>query len=234
MKETILAFIASIISLFFPNKQITPISSPPSPIPTIINQQGQPNYHLIETAFIPQAPEKNWDQPWQDACEESALLTIYYYYQSKNPSINEIKEDILKMIDYQKENNMEKDINLFQLQEISQKHLSLESQIIENPNIDDIKDQILLDRPILVPTSGKKLFQENKYFKNGGPYYHNIVILGYNDENKKFIVHDVGTQFGAYFQYSYELLLDAIHDFPSSLKKEDIHQGDKRILVLLK
>ena len=234
MKETILAFIASIFFFFFPGQKPVPSISPPAPIPTVINQQGQPSYHLIETAFISQAPEKKWAQPWQDSCEESALLTIYYYYQDKNPSIEETKEDILKMIDYQKENGFDKDINIFQLQQISQDYLNFDSQIIEDPSLSEIKEQLLLNRPVLVPTSGKKLFKENKHFNNQGPYYHNIVILGYDDDNEKFIVHDVGTQFGAYFQYSYNLLLDAIHDFPISLKKEDINQGEKRVLVLLK
>ncbi|MFA4827257.1 MAG: hypothetical protein WC596_03350, partial [Candidatus Shapirobacteria bacterium] len=71
-----------------------------------------------------------------------------------------------------------------------------------------------------------------KHFKSGGPYYHNLTILGYDDTKQKFIVHDVGTQFGAYFQYSYDLLMESIHDFPLSGKKEDILIGAKKILIL--
>ncbi len=234
MKETILALIASVISFFFPNRSPTPNITPPTPIPTVINQQGQPNYHLIETSFIPQAPEKKWDQPWQDACEESALLTLYYHYQDQDPSLEQVKQDILDMVNYQAKNEMSKDVNLEQMKQISQDYLNIQAKIIDNPSLEDLKEQLLLNRPILVPTAGKKLFKENKHFNNGGPYYHNIVILGYNDDQQKFIVHDVGTQFGAYFKYSYKLLLDAIHDFPPSLNKEDINQGQKKVLVLLK
>ncbi|KKQ68181.1 MAG: hypothetical protein US90_C0026G0005 [Candidatus Shapirobacteria bacterium GW2011_GWE2_38_30] len=50
----------------------------------------------------------------------------------------------------------------------------------------------------------------------------------------KFIVHDVGTQFGAYFHYSYDLLIESIHDFPSSGVKEDINSGIKQVLILIK
>ena len=52
-----------------------------APKPTKILSSGYPDKHLIKTIFVPQAPEKNWDQPWQDACEEAALLTVHYYYQ---------------------------------------------------------------------------------------------------------------------------------------------------------
>ena len=56
------------------------------------------------------------------------------------------------------------------------------------------------------------------------PDYHNIVILGYDHNKKQFIVHDVGTQFGAYFKYSYKVLLESLADF----------QGPPRVLLLLK
>jgi hypothetical protein len=93
---------------------------------------------------------------------------------------------------------------------------------------------IAKDIPVIVPANGKTLFKENKHFKSGGPWYHNLIILGYDDTKKQFIVHDVGTQFGAYFRYSYQLLMDSIHDFPPSHKKEDIDMGVPRVLVLLK
>ena len=76
--------------------------------------------------------------------------------------------------------------------------------------------------------------KENNHFKSGGPWYHNLVILGYDDDKKQFTVHDVGTQFGAYFRYSYDTLMKSIHDFPLSLKKEDINQGIPRALILIK
>jgi len=60
------------------------------------------------------------------------------------------------------------------------------------------------------------------------------VVLGYDDDHQQFIVHDVGTQFGAYYRYSYNLLLNSIHDFPATRKKEDIASGAKNVLILLK
>lgn len=205
-----------------------------APKPTKILSSGLPNKHLIKTIFVPQAPEKNWDQPWQDACEEAAILTVHYFYQQSTPNNQAIKDDILKMIDFENKQSFGHDMNLNQMEFLAQKYLGYTSKIIENPTIEDIKEYIAKDIPVIVPASGKILYQENKHFKSGGPYYHNLTILGYDDDQKKFIVHDVGTQFGPYFKYSYSLLMESIHDFPTSNNKQDINTGDKKILILLK
>jgi len=205
-----------------------------APKPTKILSDGLPNKHLIKTSFVPQAPEKNWDQPWQDACEEAALLTVHYYYQQLSPDNETIKDDILKMIVFENQQLFKYDMNLQEMELVSQKYLGYSTKIINNPTISDIKEFIAKDIPVVIPASGKILYQENKHFKQQGPYYHNLTILGYDDNQQKFIVHDVGTQFGAYFKYSYSLLLESIHDFPFSRVKQDISTGDKKVLILLK
>jgi hypothetical protein len=205
-----------------------------APQPTRILSDGFPNKYLIKTSFVPQSPEKNWDQPWQDACEEAALLTVDYFYKNISPDIQQIKNDLLKMFDFENQQSFSHDMNLNQMAIVSEKYLGYSTKIITNPTIEEIKKYISQDIPVIVPANGKTLYQENKHFKSGGPYYHNLTILGYDDDKKQFIVHDVGTQFGAYFKYSYSLLIESIHDFPLSNKKEDINSGDKKILILLK
>lgn len=205
-----------------------------APQPTVITKNGLPNTHLIKTAFIQQAPEKNWDLPWQDTCEEGALLTVSYYYLHQTPSLSEQKAAILTMLDYENSQNFPIDINLSQMALVAANYLHFTPQIIDHPTIDQIKQSIAAGVPVIVPANGKILFAENAHFKSGGPWYHNIVVLGYDDISQLFTVHDVGTQFGAYFHYSYKLLMSAIHDFPPSLNKEDINSGTPRVLILLK
>lgn len=204
------------------------------PEPTKILENGLPDKYLIKTAFIQQAPEHNWSQPWQDACEEAALLTVDYYYKNQNPSVVQTKNAILNMISFEDKQNWGIDINVSQMSIIASDYLSYKTKTIDNPTIEDIKRYVTQNIPVIVPANGKVLFQENHFFSNGGPLYHNVVVLGYDDNKKQFIVHDVGTQHGAYFHYSYGLLMDSIHDFPNSGRLEDINNGAKRILVLLK
>lgn len=200
-----------------------------SPIPTKI-----PDKHLIKTTFVPQAPEQNWDQPWQDACEEAALLTVVYYYQNQQPNLDTIKSDLEKIFVFEKSKGWSHDVNLDQMAIIASELFSFKSEIIVQPTLDQIKEKIAQNIPVIVPANGKTLFKENRNFTHGGPYYHNLTILGYDDFRHKFTVHDVGTRKGAYFQYTYQLLFDSVHDFPISGKKEDIDSGPKNVLVLLK
>ena len=204
------------------------------PAPTIIQENGLPDIHLIKTTFVPQAPEKNWDQPWQDACEEAALLTVNYFYQDQKPNINTIVSDLNSIFTLESQLGFSHDVSISQMATMSAKLWEYDSEIIENPTIDDLKKYIARDIPIIITGNGKTLFTENTHFKDGGPWYHSLVILGYDDNKEQFTVHDVGTQFGAYFRYSYSVLMDSIHDFPPSLKKEDINQGVPRVLVLIK
>ncbi|MBI2465003.1 C39 family peptidase [Candidatus Shapirobacteria bacterium] len=205
-----------------------------APVPTIILESGLPNKHLIKTSFIPQAPEKNWHQPWQDACEEASLLTLKYYYSGKTPDVATMVADYQLLFSFESDNKFKHDINIDNMSTISSQYLGLTPNILENPTIKDIKKELSLDHPVIITANGKTLYKENKNFRSGGPWYHSLVVLGYDDNSQKFIVHDVGTQHGAYFKYSYNLLLDSVHDFPVSGKKEEIDTGAKRILVLLK
>jgi len=206
-----------------------------APEPTKMLETGLPNTHKISAPFIQQAPEKNWDEPWQDACEEASLLTVDFYYKNiKSVTVEENRDAILKMIEFENTQSFTSDMTVHQMAIVGQKYLGYQTKIIENPTIKDIKEYLAKDIPIIVPASGKILFKENTHFNSGGPYYHNIVILGYDDNKQQFIVHDVGTKAGSYYHYSYSLLMDSIHDFPISNKKEDINNGQKRILVLLK
>jgi len=206
-----------------------------APEPTKILESGLPNKYLIEAAFVQQAPEKNWDQPWQDACEEASLVTVDYFYKNiKSITTTENRDAILKMIEFENQQGFTHDINIEQMNLVAQKYLGYQTKIIENPTIEDLKKYLVQNIPIVVTANGKTLYEENKHFNSGGPYYHSLVILGYDDNKKQFIVHDVGTKAGAYFKYSYILLMESIHDFPQSGKKEDIDNGPKRVLILLK
>jgi len=205
------------------------------PEQTKILESGLPNKHLIEMVFVQQAPEKNWDQPWQDACEEASLITVDYFYKNiKSITITENRDAILKMIEFENQQGFTHDINIEQMSLVAQKYLDYQTKIIDNPSVEDIQKYLVQNIPVIVTANGKTLYKENKHFNSGGPYYHSLVILGYDDNKKQFITHDVGTKSGAYFKYSYNLLMESIHDFPSSGKKEDIDNGQKRVLILLK
>lgn len=190
------------------------------PKPTKILESGIPDYFLNKTAFIPQAPEKNWAEPWQDACEEAAILTVKYFFENTTPDTKTLLADYQQILSQSSDNS----INVSTMAKIANDLYGYQSKIIDSPDTDIIEKYLSQGNILIAPTNGKILFKENKYFKNGGPLYHDIVILGYDHAKKQFIVHDVGTQYGAYFKYSYTVLMESLHDY----------QGPPRLLLLLK
>jgi hypothetical protein len=184
----------------------------------------------LDVPFVPQAPEKNWDQPWQDACEEAAILMMDAYYKDYKVSVLRAKEDILKMVAWQEsvDRNWGRSIEMEKIQKIFTDYLTgytaSKLHVIENPTIDQIKKYLANGQPVYVVADGKIL--PNPHFQNGGPEYHALVIRGYTKDS--FITNDPGTQFGQNFKYKYNDLMNAIHDWNVG----DVIGGRRVVLVI--
>ena len=164
----------------------------------------------LAVPFTSQAPEKNWDQPWQDACEEAALLMLDAYYKGYNiTSVSFAKDELLKLVAYQDEKGWGGSIPARRVASVSDSELSLGLDIVYNPTIEQIKEYISQGHPVLALANGKML--PNPYFSNGGPEYHALIIKGFTDTH--FITNDPGTQHGAEFLYTYNDLLNALADW---------------------
>ena len=77
-----------------------------------------------------------------------------------------------------------------------------------------------------VPVAGREL--GNPYFSGGGPWYHMLVITGY--DGNRFITNDPGTKRGEDYKYSADVLIEAIHDWTGS--KDTITSGAKTAVVI--
>src|SRR3989344_756084 len=136
--------------------------------------------------FTSQAPLKDWNQPWQDACEEAVVLMFDAYYKEYNLSPLFARDEIIKMVDWEQKKDWGVSIEIEKIK-----------RIIASGNI------------VLTVADGKVL--PNPNFRNGGPEYHALIIRGYTD--KTFITNDPGTQFGNNFEYNYDDLMNAIRDW---------------------
>ncbi|MBI5222398.1 MAG: C39 family peptidase [Candidatus Magasanikbacteria bacterium] len=167
----------------------------------------------LPVPFTSQAPYGYWGQPWQDTCEETAILMVDSFYNNKKLSNKSIaKQEILRILNI-KTNAYGKglDENAEQMANLINDFLNWEATIIENPTIEQIKSQIDAGQPVIIPAYGKAL--HNPHFRSGGPEYHSLVISGYDDDKKQFIVQEPGTRYGLDFRYNYDTLMNAIHDF---------------------
>ncbi len=184
-----------------------------------------PEKILLKVPFTVQAPNANWDALHEEACEEASLIILKHFLKNEPMgSPEQVEEEIQSMIKYETDHGYKVDVTMDELAQISEDFYGFKTARVEkNITLDDIKKELVAGRPVIVPASGKML--DNPNFKNGGPLYHNLVIVGY--DKKGFITNDPGTRKGEGFRYTFDNLFNAIHDWNSS----DINKGGKAYLV---
>lgn len=187
--------------------------------------QKLPEKILLEVPFLSQAPFQKWDALHEDACEEASLIMVKYFLENKKIISKEQGEkEIQNLISFENKNKYGPSITLEELNIIAGKFYELKSGRVEkNMTIDDIKKELALGKPVIAGAAGKVL--PNPNFKNGGPNYHMLVIVGY-DQNG-FITNDPGTRLGENFRYTFNDLYNSIHDW----NPKNILNGGKDYLV---
>ncbi len=197
----------------------TQVSTSPSLLVSEIN---------LEVDFFSQAPYADWGMPFQEACEEASLILAYNYVAGITMSKEEFNQELLDLIDWETEYfGSYEHTTIEQTAEMLEQFYGFTDwEIIEDPVADDLKSQLSAGNPIVAPFAGRMLGNPN--FTGEGPYYHMLVIKGYDETY--FITNDVGTRLGHNYQYTYDVLMDALHDWHD----EDITLGEKTILVLTK
>jgi uncharacterized protein YvpB len=184
-----------------------------------------PEKILLKVPFMSQAPFQKWDALHEDSCEEASLIMLADFIQKKEAgNTSQQEKEIQNLVAFEKKNGYKPSVTLEELNQIAEKYYKLDSGRTEkNVTIDDIKKELGLGHPIIVGAAGKVL--PNPNFKNGGPNYHMLVIVGY-DQND-FITNDPGTRKGESFRYTFDGLFNAIHDWNA----KNILNGGKNYLV---
>lgn len=168
----------------------------------------------LKMEFSSQAPEGNWSEPWYNDCEEVSIAMVDSFYNNKILTSAIAKKEILRILDIKEkafgpslEESAEKIIDLVN----NFLNSNWKARIAENPTIEQIKEQINNNNPVILPVDGRKL--NNRYYTT--THYHVFVISGYDDDKKMFIVQDPGTYRGKNYQYSYAIIENAMHDYNS-------------------
>jgi hypothetical protein len=186
-----------------------------------------PKSILLSVPFSSQAPFGVWDEVHEEACEEMSLIMVKYYLAKRELTPQIAEEEIQKLKKYQLEKKGHFiDSNMREVAEIARDYFGMTNVILE----DEITKQIILEHlavgnPVIIPTAGRLLGNPN--FSGLGPLYHNIVIIGFEDG--EFITNDPGTRNGKHYRYKFDIIMQAIHDYPGD--KNEIEKGAKRGLI---
>lgn len=183
----------------------------------------------LDVPFTSQAPTGNWDEPFQNACEEASVLMVDYYYQGKTmPSKQEVEGILVDMVNWQIDNwGGHFNLPVSKLAEYVTATFGYKTEVVQNITVAKIKEFLNQGIPVIVPADGRKL--DNPFFTGEGPEYHMLVIKGYIDD--KFITDDPGTRRGEDFIYTQDNLMYSIADWDS---KKGQAVGPKNALVLYK
>jgi len=178
----------------------------------------KPTKFLLDVQFQSQAPYGDWSQPYQDACEEAAIITVLHYYNQKPLTKEVMKNEIDASVAWQMENwGGHHDLPADQILKLAQDYFNIDGKVVRNYSVDDLKSIIYSGKPIIAPTAGRRLGNPN--FRGAGPEYHNIVIIGYDDSQGIFITNDPGTRNGKSYIYKYQTVLDAISGPKENMEK---------------
>jgi len=177
-----------------------------------------------------------YDEPYQNFCEESSLLNWYYYLIWKQPSLKEYNKDLLKLKEIEdlildwwyKHTSLEDTLKLLiAFQEDDQKVFW---EIIQNPTLKLIKENISKWNPVIVPLYWKWL--TNPLFREWWPIYHNIIIKGF--KNDIFIVNEVWVSNWDWFKYKQDELMNNIYNYDSKYYPNNFTKWKQEILILYK
>lgn len=188
----------------------------------------QPATLTLAVPFTSQAPFEDWNEPFQNACEEANLIMIDAYFKGETLTPNIATERLLALMEWQKSHGFAMSVSLEQASRIAKERLGYDSRILENLTRSDIEATLAAGHPVIVPTAGRML--RNPHFVNGGPWYHMLTVIGHDDDS--FIVNDPGTAVGEAYRYQKNILLEAIHDHTG--QDDHIGEGPKRGLVIFR
>jgi hypothetical protein len=166
----------------------------------------------IAVPFTPQAPDADWREPWFNACEEAAIAMVDAYYYGHSLEGDKAREHILHVLNIKNAFfGHSLDESAARITELINGFFRWEATIVRGPTVGQLIAEIDAGRPVIVPTHGRALF--NPHFLDGGPDYHTVVITGYDVDKQMFIVNEPGTKHGLDYQYSFDRLMRAVHDF---------------------
>lgn len=202
----------------------------PVPAPPAVKKElpavALPQEINLDVPFSSQAPHANWEQPYQDACEEASIAMVHYFFVKKRFNPETADKEILDLVAFEERRfGYGYDITAEETVNTVKGFYGYKNvEIIQNPTVDTIKSVLAKGLPVVAPVYGRAL--KNPYFTPPGPTYHMLVIKGYTRD--KFITNDPGTKRGGDYLYSYSVMMDAIHDWNGG----DVQNGRKAIIII--
>ncbi len=182
-----------------------------------------PAQKTVDVPFTSQAPNGDWSEPWQNACEETSIYMVSSFYKDDEIKRTEAVKQIKEILAVKNtEIKVSHDESLETISDLIVKlDLPFRTKIVFDPTVDDLKKELVSNNPVIIPVFAPALGTSVD-----GPDYHVMVLVGYDDKSGEFIVNDPGTSAGKGLHYKYDKFMNAIHD----LDQTKYTNGKKAVL----
>ncbi|MFA7653733.1 MAG: C39 family peptidase [Candidatus Magasanikbacteria bacterium] len=182
--------------------------------------------------YTSEIPDGSWIKPWNNACEEAAIVMIEQFYAGNHKARltrAEAKKLMWPLFGIQtKLWNNNADTDAVRTAKLINDYTSFSAYIKNDPTLEDILNELKSDRPVISFHYGYDLKNPNIPWRRGGSYYHVMPITGFDDIKKEFIVDDPGNhKSGIDYRYKYDIITSSLHDFNHKTGKAD---GPARVL----
>jgi len=182
--------------------------------------------------FSSQSPFGDWEDPRQQhGCEEASLLMAHYWILGEGLSKDKALSEIVAMSEFEDENfGGAYDLSISDTLKLWNEYFDHKNAFTKyDITLEDIKKEIAGGNLVIVPIDGVKL--GNPHYTAPGPEFHEMVVIGYDDEVGEFITHDPGTRFGANYRYDYNVFMNSIRDYKTGFN-EPVDEVVRAMLVI--
>ena len=135
-----------------------------SPNKTSRNQLKQV---ILAVPYVPEAPDGNWTGPWKNACEESSIAMVEYYYTG-NSTPSKIASKAFMWDLFSKQNSLygsNADADSVRTNYLINNFSSFYGKVIDNPTLEQIKKELQQKRPVISLHYGFDLKNKNKIIR---------------------------------------------------------------------
>jgi hypothetical protein len=178
----------------------TPSSTPPA---------SQKTKVILDVPFITEVADNKWTGAWKNACEEASIVMVEQFYLGMKPHNRAAAEKIMLELFAWENQNLGHNANsdAAETARIINEYSSFSAIIKREPTLSDIKDELRAGRPVISLHNGFELNNPHIPFLASGSGYHMMVIVGFDDEKKEFIVNDDGWEGGLDSRYPYATIM---------------------------
>ena len=187
----------------------------------------------LPVGFAQQAPFANWDTVHEESCEEASMIMAARYFKSQPISEQIMEEELQKILKWEQDQGYQVDLTAAETAKVLKDYYGLTAKVTAEVTVDKIKYELAKGSLVIIPAAGREL--KNPNFKVPGPIYHMLLIKGY--DSSRFITNDPGTRRGNSYRYSYEDLLQAVHNWNheralGGMTDAEMAQGERVMIIV--